>query len=44
MDKGFEIQALTVLGRANYLSVTEASNNTDSLRISGEETIRFLKT
>ena len=29
-DTGFEIRALAVWGRARYLSVTEASHNTDS--------------
>ena len=35
----FEIQALAVLGRARYLSVTGATHNIQSSRVSGDETI-----
>ena len=34
----FNIRALVVWGRARYLSVTEASPNTESLRVSGGKT------
>ena len=37
---GIEIRALSVLGRARYLSVTEAPLNVESLRVSGKETWR----
>ena len=35
-NTGFEIRVLAVWGRARYLSVTEASHNIESLRMSGE--------
>ena len=42
-DTGFEIRALAVWGRARYLSVTEASYNTEFfLHVDGEETFLFL--
>ena len=34
----------TVWGRARYLWVTEAHNNTESLRVSGNETLCFFET
>ena len=37
-DTGFEIRALAVSDRARYLSVTEASHNIESVRMSREET------
>ena len=40
-DTGIEIRALAVWGQARYLSVTEASHHTESLRVSGEETFCF---
>ena len=43
-DTEFEIRALVVWSRARYLSVTEAPNNTESLRVSEEETFCFFET
>ena len=39
---GFVYRALSVWDRARYLSVTEAHQNIESLRMSGEETILFV--
>ena len=33
-----------ILGRARYLSVTDAPRNTEALRVSGEETLCFFET
>ena len=43
-ETGFEIRALTVWGRARYLSVTEAPHNIQSLSVSREETFCFFET
>ena len=43
-DRGCEIRALVVLGRARYLSVTEAHHNIGSLRLSGKETFCLFET
>ena len=40
----FEIRAWAVWGWARYLSVTDASNNIESLQVSGEETFCFFET
>ena len=43
-DTGFEIRALTVWGRARYLSVTEASHNTDFHTWMGKKHFCFFQT
>ena len=40
-DICFEIRGLAVWGRASYLSVTEAPQNTESLRVNGDESCFF---
>ena len=35
--------SLNVQGRAHYLSITEASHKNESLRVSGEEDLCFMK-
>ena len=42
-DTGFDIRALAVWGWARFLSATEAPNNTEYSRVSGEETFLSLK-
>ena len=42
-DTGFDIRALAVWDPARYLSVVEASHNTESLCVRGEETFVSLK-
>ena len=41
---GFKIRAMAVWDRARYLSVTEASHNIESLRVSRKETYCFFET
>ena len=41
-DTGFEIRAMAVWGRAHYLSVTEASHNTDFNTWMGKKPFLFL--
>ena len=43
-DTGFEIRALVVWGRARYLSVTEASHNTDFHTWMGKKQFCFFQT
>ena len=43
-DTGFEIRALTVWGRARYLSVTEAPHNTDFHTWMGKKHFCFFQT
>ena len=43
-DTDFEIRALTVWGRARYLSVTDALHNIELLRVGGEETFCIFET
>ena len=43
-DKGFEIRALAVWGRARYLSVTEAPHNTDFHTWMGKKHFCFFQT
>ena len=43
-DIGFEIRALTVWGRARYLSSTKAPHYIESSRVNVEETICFFET